>query len=320
MAKEVIEVRLSVDTVMDHPRNQGLLVFIKELEQKSDGQLKVKFYHSAQLYKDVDILKALALGTVDMALPGIWQLDKVDPNSVIIELPMFYGRSSDVTRRLSDGEYGKWVNKSMEKRINVKIPGMWQELGHASIHLTNKKVTKIEDFKGLKIRYFGSKMNSEKLKAIGANPVSIPWPDMPMALLRGVCDGLTTSISALKGAKLVESGITYSVMDKQQYNHYVPMLSNKFWSSLSPDLQVLFTQAWDKTMPQQRAIASRMQADDELAVEELEKKKGGGMYRPSDDELTKWRKILMPVQGSLIKELKIDPQLVEIAEKMLEQQ
>ena len=81
LAKEAKEFVISVETVMDHPRNQGLLIFMKNLEQKSKGQLKPKLYHSAQLYKDTDILKALGLGTVDMGLPGIWFLDKIDPNA-----------------------------------------------------------------------------------------------------------------------------------------------------------------------------------------------------------------------------------------------
>lgn len=317
MAANVYEFTLSVDTVMDHPRNQGLLIFIKNLEEKSKGQLKVKFYHSAQLYKDADILKAITLGTVDMALPGIWFLDKLDPNAALPLLPMFYGQNEEVIQKLVDGKFGQMVNESMSKKINVIIPGRWQDLGHAALFTTNKKITKLEDLKGLRIRHMGSKISSEKLRAMGASPVPLPWPDMAMALMRGTCDGLITSPKALHSAKLIEAGITYELADKNIFSHYIPMCSKKFWDRLPLDLQKLFSEAWNEHIPQERVLARKMQSEGEAAVEELLKKKGGGIYRPSDKELAQWRQHMMHIQEPLVKEMQMNPELVKIAMEML---
>jgi TRAP-type C4-dicarboxylate transport system substrate-binding protein len=317
MAKEAKEFVISVETVMDHPRNQGLLIFIKNLEKRSHGQLKAKLYHSAQLYKDTDILKALGLGTVDMGLPGIWFLDKIDPNAALTALPMFYAQPSAVTEKLVDGRFGQMVNESLENKMKVKIPGAWYELGYVALHTSKKKITELEDLKGLRIRYFGSKANAERLRAMGASPVPIPWPDMAMALMRGTCDGLITSFKPLHSAKLVEAGITYSVMDREYLMHYVPICSQKFWNSLSPELQKLFVEVWNEHIPQERQLAREMQREGEKDVEELEQKKGGGVYRPSDEKLARWRKQIMPIQDQLVKDLKIDPKLVKTAMDML---
>ena len=317
IAADVHEFTLSVDTVMDHPRNQALSIFIKNLEQKSEGRFKVKFFHSAQLYKDKDMLKALTLGTVDMGLPGIWFLDKLDANAALPLLPMFYGQDATVIQKLVDGKFGKLVNASMEKKIKVKIPGPWYDLGYTTLHTTKKKITKLEDLKGLRIRYFGSKINAERLRAMGATPVPISWPDMPMALMRGTCDGLITSLKALHGAKLIDAGITYSLYDKEIFSHYVPMCSEKFWNGLPEDLQKLFVEVWNDHIPLEREIARKMQLEGEQAVDELEKKKGGGIYRPSEEELVQWRQQIMPIQDPLVKEMKIDPGLVDLAMEML---
>ncbi len=317
LAKDAKEFVISVETVMDHPRNQGLLIFMKNLEQKSNGQLKPKLYHSAQLYKDTDILKALGLGTVDMGLPGIWFLDKIDPNAALTALPMFYAQPSAVTEKLVDGKFGQMVNQSLENKMQVKIPGAWYELGYVALHTTKKKITDLEDLKGLRIRYFGSKANAERLRAMGASPVPIPWPDMAMALMRGTCDGLITSFKPLHSAKLVEAGITYSVKDREYLMHYIPICSQKFWKSLTPDLQKVFAEAWNEHIPKQRELARKMQMEGEKDVEELLKKKGGMIYRPSDEKLAKWRKQIMPIQDGLVKDLKIDPKLVKAAMDML---
>jgi C4-dicarboxylate-binding protein DctP len=317
VAEKPIEFSLSVDTVMDHPRNQGIVVFIKNLEKESNGRLKVKFYHSAQLYKDKDLFKALSLGTVDMGIPGIWFMDKIDPNAALTALPMFYAQPPQVTRKLVDGDFGRGVSDSLEKKLNVVVPGHWYELGYVALHTTEKQIKKLEDLKGLKIRYFGSPANAARVRALGANPVPVPWPDMSMALMRNTVDGLITSFKPLHSAKLVDAGIKYSVKDREYLMHYVPMCSKKFWKRLPDDLRKLFVKVWNEHVPGQRENARKMQLEGELAVEKLEKAKGGGIFRPSDEVLAKWRAHIMPAQPPLVKQMKMDQKLVDKAMQML---
>ena len=316
-AKDVIEFSISVETVPDHPRNHGLVLFIKNLEEKSKGRFKVKYYHSAQLYKGKDILKALTLGTIDMGVPGNWWLDKINPNAVLTALPMFYAQPPDVTEKLVDGEFGQMLNESIGKKMGVVVPGRWYELGYAHLHTTKKQISRITDLKGLKIRYFGSPSNAERLRALGTNPVPVPWPDMPMALMRGTVDGLITSFKSAEGAKLVEAGLKYSVADRQCMLHYAPMVSKKFWNSLPDDMRQLFVDVWNDHIPQQRALARKLQAEAELEMERLYKKKGGSIWRPSESTLKRWRAKVMPAQEKLIKDLKLDRALVDKAAAML---
>ncbi|WP_299980827.1 TRAP transporter substrate-binding protein DctP [Desulfobacula sp.] len=317
IAKDVYEFTISVETAPDRERNRGIQIFINELEEKSNGRFKAKFFQSAQLYKGKDILKALTLGTVEMGVPGVWWLDKINPNAALTALPMFYAQPPEVTEKLVDGEFGKELADSIEKKMNVVIPGKWYELGYVHLHTTKKEIKTLNDLKDLKIRYFGSPANSSRLQALGANPIPVPWPDMSMALMRGTVDGLITSYSAMYGAKLVDAGIKYSVMDRQYFLHYVPMCSKKFWDALPTDLQILFTEVWNRSVPKQRAIARELQKKGELAIEQLLKKKGGKIFRPSDETLAKWREHIMPTQAKLVKKLNIDPNLVETAKKML---
>jgi hypothetical protein len=45
--------------------------------------------------------------------------------------------------------------------------------------------------------------------------------------------------------------------------------------------------------------------------------KGMEFYEPSDEELAKWRKYIMPIQDGLVKDLKYDPEFVKLAMKAL---
>jgi C4-dicarboxylate-binding protein DctP len=312
-AEKVFEFKLSVDTVPNHPRNMGLVIFIEELEKKSSGKLKPKYYHSAQLYKDAHVTKALRTGTVEMAVPGNWLLEGFDTNTSITMLPMFFGQPLKITESLVDGAVGKAVNQSLEKKVGVKALGRWFELGYDQMWTRIKKIEKMEDLKGLKIRHSGGSTPEGRLNALGASAVFIAWPDVPMALVQGTVDGICSTAKSVEGAKLYEAGIKYGTLSRNWAGYYVPLVSQKFWKSLPADLQKIFLAVWDETVTKQRQIARKEQAEATKIMEG----KGVTFVEPSDEELAKWRKHIMPVQEGMSKGLKHDPNLVDMAKKAL---
>ncbi len=310
---QTYEFKISVDTVPNHPRNMGLEIFMAELQKRSGGKLVPKLYHSAQLYKDAHVAKALGMGTVEMAVPGNWVLEGIDTNTSLTMLPMFFGQPGKVTEDLVDGKVGEAVARSLEKKLNAKVLGRWYELGYDNNWTIKKKITKLEDFQGLKMRHSGGSIPAARFRALGASGVFIAWPDVPMALVRGTVDGLATTAKSAESAKLHEAGIKYGVFTRNFMGYYIPMVSLKFWHNLPPDLQKLFIEVWNEHVPKQREIARKEQKE----AEEFLKSKGVEIYYPSDEELAKWRKHIMPIQDELIKELKHDPGLVELAMKAL---
>jgi TRAP-type C4-dicarboxylate transport system substrate-binding protein len=312
-AEKTFEFKISVDTVPNHPRNMGLVVFMEELQKRSAGRLVPKYYHSAQLYKDAHVTKALRTGTVEMALPGNWLLEAFDTSASLTMLPMFFGQPGKITEDLIDGEVGKAVNRSLEKKVGVKSPGRWFELGYDHTWTVHKKITKMEDFKGLKIRHSGGSIPEDRLNAFGASAIFIAWPDVPMALVQGTVDGVCSTTKSVESAKLYEAGIKYGLCCRNYNGYYVPMVNLKFWNSLTPDLQKIFTDVWNEVVPRQREIARKEQAD----ARKLMEGKGVEFFDPSDEELGKWRKHLMTIQDKIVKDLKHDPAMVQLAKKAL---
>ncbi|RJQ58859.1 MAG: hypothetical protein C4530_10040 [Desulfobacteraceae bacterium] len=315
VSAEVIKFKISLDTTMNHPRNEGMVKFIELVKERSKGQLEPELFHSAQLYKDTHVCKALSLGTVEMAAPGIWQLESYDPNASITSLPMFYGQSSEKTEKLVDGEWGKRVSESLGKKIGVKIPGGWYELGYNHHFFIKKDVRKLEDFKGIKIRYFGSAVNAERIKALGGSPMMISWADVPMALVQGTVDGLETTMKSADSSKLDEAGVKYALKDYFMTAYYVPMISLKFWEKLSKDHQKVILDAWQAHYMEQRKMARKMQDDAEGI---MKKRSGLNIYEPDQATLAAWRKHIMPSQDPFIQKLGLDAELVSMAKKELE--
>ncbi len=313
LSAQTYEFKISIDTTPNHPRTMGLEIFVKELEKRSEGKLVSKLYHSAQLYKDAHVTKALRMGSVEMAVPGNWVLEGFDTNTSLTMLPMFFGQPGEITEKLVDGPVGKKVNASLEKKVKVKALGRWFELGYDNTWTTKKKITKIKDLEGLKIRHSGGSIPAARLKALGANPVFIAWPDVPMALVQGAIDGLCTTAKSAESAKLDEAGVKYGVFTRNFMGYYVPMISLQFWNKLPKDLQKIILEVWNEIVPQQRQIARAEQKKGE----EYLKSKGVEIWYPDDATLAKWRQRIMPIQEELIKELKHDPDLIKAAMKEL---
>ena len=310
---EVYKFKISVETVMNHPRNQGLVIFIDMLKERSKGRLEPTLYHSAQLYKDTHVPKALGLGTLEMGMPGIWQLEGYDVNASITSLPMFAGQPPEVTEQMVDGEWGQTIGEFLGNKMKVKVLGGWYELGDIHIHTIKKPIRTLEDFKGQKIRYFGSSVNAERLKTYGASPIMVSWPDVPMAMVQGTVDGLITSFKSAEGAKLNEAGMKYSTKDYQCILHYVPMVSLKFWDKLPKDLQKLMIDVWAETAPKQREIARKDQKEAEMLLQQ----RGVEIISPSKETLLEWRNHLMSFQEPFVQKMKMDPELVNMAKKIL---
>jgi len=314
-AEKVYTFKLSVETVESHHRNKGLKIFRTLLEKNSDRRIMVDYYHSSQIYKDKDIPKALKLGTLQMGVPGIWQLEGIDPNTGITALPMFYGLPENITTDLIDGKVGELINGFLEKKLDVKILGKWYRHGYLNSGTKPRSIKTLADWKGLKIRHMGGATNALRLEALGASPILVPWPDLPMAMLQGTADGFVTNYASLVSAKLWDSGVHYATVDKQFYLHFVPMMNGKFWRSLPDDLKKILLNTWEEHVDMQWAINDYQQADSEKTM----KNNGMEIYRVPDEELAKWRLRVMTVQDKIVNSVGMDKELVATVKKHVEE-
>lgn len=310
-AQKVYEFKISLENPQNHPKTMGVEIFMQELIKRSDGQLKPHLYHSAQLYKGIHVTKAVNMGMVHMGVVGNYLLDGFDINSTITHLPMFFGQPRELTTQLIDGGVGEFVSKRLEEKLNVEVIGRVFEMGFDNCYTVKKKITELEDFKGLRMRHAGGAVSTRRFKALGAEGVVISWPDVPMALARSVIDGLATTTKSAESAKLHESGLKYGLECRNHISYYYPMVNRKFWNSLPQDLQKIFTDLWEETVPKQRKIAR----DEQIWAKEYLQTKGMVFYEPSLEKLTKWRNHIIYTQEGLVKDLGYDAKLAETCMK-----
>lgn len=302
-----INIRISIDTNLQHTRSKAMQMFADEVKERSGGAMSVELFHSAQLFNDRDVPRALRRGQIEMGAPGVWQLDAIVPEGGITMLPMFYGLPAETTKTVMDGPVGQEVNQQIEEKLGVKVIGPWCDLGFQHTYSTGKPIKSHDDLKGMKIRIPGGTLNAVRVEGMGANPQLVPWADVPLALQQGAVDGLLTTNMSAASARLWDSGVKHAFLDQQYFGQYVPMVGAGFWEKLTPEQQQIVTESWAAIIEQASADAAAGQTE---GLEALQAN-GITVVEPSAEELARVRGILMERQEAVVKELGMDADLVE---------
>lgn len=304
--------RISLETGPNHVRNISMKAFVEKLKAESGGRLEVEFYEGASLYKDRDVPKALAQGTLEMALPGLWQLDKFVPDAVVADLPMFFGATAEQIYAVLDGPVGQELNKKLENKLRVHIVGKYMDLGHVNLY-SSQPINGYGDIVGKKIRIPGGAASAERFKALGANPVLVPWPDVPLAMTQGTVDALITTFESVRSAKLWDANVKYAYADRETFYQYVPMISKAFWDKTTPEIRKFISDTWASTIDDIRKTAANRQRDARVDAE----KAGIKVVDPKPEDLKAARQKLLAAQDAIIKSTGIDPEFVKKAEAAL---
>jgi TRAP-type C4-dicarboxylate transport system substrate-binding protein len=301
-----IKLRVSLDTAANHGRTLSIADFLKKLEAASQGEIAPQLFDSGQLFADRDVIKALVLGQVEMAVPGTWLVSSYVPEADISQLPMFYGQPVEVTHQAIDGIPGDMVNEQITRKLRVKILGRWIDLGFTNWYSTRKPLTGLGDLKGLKIRNAGGFAQPWRAQFFGAVSHMIAWPDVPRALSQGTVDALQSTNESCTSARLWDAGLHFGLIDHQSMSGYIPMVSETFWMNLTPALKSLVTDLWSANVSIYRTslAASQEQAEREL------KARGIRFTYVAADELNDVRKLMLAAQDTVAREMKISPSML----------
>jgi C4-dicarboxylate-binding protein DctP len=313
-AQQVYELRASADTNLQTSRTLHLKEYLDEVEKRSKGRIKPTLYHSAQLFRDRDVGKALIQGSIEMAFPGSWTLSGIVPDLDFPGLPMFYGVTADQARKVVDGEVGKMINAQLETKLRSHVIGRWHELEPMHTYSTTKELKSFDSVKGMRVRHPGSAMQALQIAAKGATPVVVPWPDTALALTQGTVDALVSTHNTVVSGKLWEAGVKYAYEDYNSRMFQVMLVSQKFWDSLPADLQKLMTDTWEDMLP---TFLARIRSDDDK-MRAILTANGIKTSRPSDAEVAALRANLLSTQAETAKALNIDPKISEAMKKALQ--
>ena len=193
-----IRLKLASHWPILHDMNNVMVYFARAIGRESKGRLDVTYYPAGMLAGSFEKYEKVRAGVTDMVNIHIVAHPGALPLVQLSTLPFLFRDGIEATWVLNQMN-DVWGPRLTEK--NLKLLFMIGD-PNFQIFLKDKKVTKIEDLKGLRLRCGG--IADEALKIYGAVPVKLKHTDMYLAMQRGVVDGIVFPVGAAKSFKLEE--------------------------------------------------------------------------------------------------------------------
>ena len=96
--------------------------------------------------------------------------------------------------------------------MTVGNTGGWRNFAN-----TKRRIAEPSDMKGLKIRTVVADLPQELVKALGASPTPIPWPELFTSFQTGVVEGSKNGITDIMNMKFPDAGLKYVTLDGHAY-------------------------------------------------------------------------------------------------------
>ncbi|HHY48006.1 MAG TPA: TRAP transporter substrate-binding protein [Firmicutes bacterium] len=243
--------------------NRGGAKIGEELEKLMPGVFDFQLYPGSSLGNEREILEGLRLGTIEMTTSGVAGI--ADPIYDVFDMPFLF-RDRDHVYTVLDGPIGQEL---LEKCADKKLVALgYFENGWR--HITNNKrpINTPSDLKGLKQRVVEHRIYLATMKALGANPVPIPYGELYTALKTGVVDGQDNPLANIWTAKFYEVQ-KYLTLSGHVYSNNVIFASKKWWDTLTPEQQNAIRKAVRAAEEYERKLSIEM--DKEL-VRKLKEK------------------------------------------------
>lgn len=203
--EETFDLRLATVVSPPHPWVDMAEFFKEEVEEKTDGNVKVSIHHSGSLGDDETTIDEMRLGTVDFVIGGTQNAASFVPRLQVFGLAYLFDSMDHFEKAIDhESEVFNYFEKEFEdKNIDVKLLSL---SGGGTRYLSNNKgeIASPDDLKGLKLRLPGSPIESDIWSELGALPTSLSWNEVYSGIQTGVVEGFESTLSGYTGSKLYE--------------------------------------------------------------------------------------------------------------------
>jgi TRAP-type C4-dicarboxylate transport system substrate-binding protein len=156
------------------------------VQEKTAGRIVGEVYPAGQLGDVPRLNEGAQLGTIEAtAAPGAFFVG-IDPRFQVLDAPGVFDSMPHFAKTVADPAFRAKLLAAGEAKGLVGLSIYVQ----APNSVVNKKgIRTLDDFKGLKIRVFGSPLQIEPMRALGAAPAPLPLGESLPALQTGAIDG-----------------------------------------------------------------------------------------------------------------------------------
>ncbi|MEM9431341.1 MAG: TRAP transporter substrate-binding protein DctP [Pseudomonadota bacterium] len=273
----------------------GLNVFKQYVEAASNGAIAVETFIGTQLCSNgTECMSGVADGTIDVYISTSGGTAGIFPFVQVLDLPYLMADDRVAEAALANGsplitkmqEMVLEVSGGAIRLMTVGNTGGWRNFAN-----TVRRIQAPADLEGLKIRTVVADLPQELVRALGASPTPIPWPELFTSFQTGVVEGSKNGITDIMGMKFPDAGLQYVTLDGHAYMGALWFMNNAKFQSMPNDMKKVVLDGFYQL--QQATFASpkrkSIQAYEDFVAG------GGDLYVPTPEEKAAFAEAAAPV-------------------------
>ena len=241
----------------EHAFNVAFRDFQKNVEERTNGGIKVEMFVNGQLGGDMVMLQAVQDGSLAMTWTASPSQVSFVPELAVFDIPFFFPTLEDAWKAVTNADFVA----AMERQYlaaGLRLMGL-PTPGYRTLS-ANKPIRKLEDLKGLKIRTMENPYHVSFWKALGVTPTPLASTERYAALQQGTVDGQENLVENAFNTKMYE---VQSHFVKTRHIAYVSVavMNADFYDSLSEEYRKIVDEEMKKVCDRFQQLAMENEND-----------------------------------------------------------
>ena len=273
-----------------HTRARVTEAWIKEIEKRSNGQIKISYFPANTLTPPGQTYDSITKGIADMGSSVLGYSAGRFPLSEVLTLPLGFKDGKQATK-IAYAYYKKFQPKEFADTKTLMLYG-----GASCMFMTAKPIAKTEDLKGMRIRILSE--CADIAKAVGCSPVTMPVTECYDGLQKGLMEGILISVETLKSYRFGE--LIKTVLDNPAFSYAVSFfvsMNKQKWESLPKNLQQVMESVTEEFVDKYGDNWLQGEKDGlEYGIS-----KGAKHVKVSAEEQARWTEKMKPIHDEYVK-------------------
>lgn len=290
---EKITLRATANSNENDEDYDGLVVFKNYVENASNGAIAVDLFIGTQLCsKGAECLQGISDGSIDIYISTSGGAAGIFPYVQVLDLPYLL-RDDRIAEEVLQGDFVRTMRTQMltDSADTIRLMTVGNTGGWRNFANTKRTVKTPADMEGLKIRTVVADLPQELVKALGASPTPIPWPELFTSFQTGVVEGSKNGITDIMGMKFPDAGLQYVTLDGHAYMGALWFMNNERFMGMDEGMRRVIVDGFAAL--QQATFASPKRKS--IAAYEAFVEGGGSLYVPTPEEKAMFRDAAAPV-------------------------
>jgi tripartite ATP-independent transporter DctP family solute receptor len=222
-----------------YPTVEALFFMDQLVAERTGGRHRIRVFHSRQLGEESQTIEQTRVGAIDLDRINVAAMGDVAPVLNILAQPFLF-RSIDHLYKVIDGPIGDDILAAIEPNGFVGLT--FYDSGARSIYTRSAPVRGLAELRGLRIRVQQSDLVIRMFKALGAEPVALPYGQVRTALSAQLVDGAENNWPSYVTTGHYKVAPFYTVTEHTM-GPEVLVMSRRAWQELSEGDRMIFRAA-----------------------------------------------------------------------------